>query len=159
MAAVIIHLGVIDIPYTNGGITTFEVAQILEKRYGIMRFFVKQNKDKISAHVTRSLKNALVDIMQGAPLSLDPFAAAMENIQSDFRDFLDSHGMDGQKGVPTRAALTGKSSRYKRFSPAAAGFIQGKKKNAPGIPRPSFIDSGLYQATFKAWVNNGYYRK
>jgi len=155
MSRVIIHLGVIDIPYTNGGITTFEVAQILERRYGIMRFFVRQNKATIEKHVTKSLKSALLDLVNGAPLGRDPFAGAMEKVQEDFRDFLDSHGMDGKPGVPTKAALSGKSSRFKRFSPAAGAFLKGKKPNRPGVPRPSFIDSGLYQATFKAWVNNG----
>jgi len=44
----------------------------------------------------------------------------------------------GYPGVPTRAALMGVNSRLKKR--------RGKR-------RPSFRDTGLYQASFMAWVD------
>ena len=51
---------------------------------------------------------------------------AMANIEADFFTMLDMEELDGQPGVPTTAAA-----------------IEG---------RPSFIDTGLYANSFRAWV-------
>jgi hypothetical protein len=64
-------------------------------------------------------------------------------IEERFKDFLSLQEMDklGVPGVPTEAAKKGKSSRFKR------------RRSKGGAPRPSFIDTGLYQSSFKAWVD------
>jgi hypothetical protein len=73
-------------------------------------------------------------------LSPEPFASSKsQKIDDTFHKFLDSKEMEtlGIPGVPTAAALKGVSHRLKL------------KK---GAPRPSFIDTGMYQAHFKSWV-------
>jgi hypothetical protein len=75
----------------------------------------------------------------GGPV-VDPYASAGQNIENAFRQFLSLKEMDklGVPGVPTQAALEGRSKRFKSGKGPA--------------PRPSFIDTGQYQSTFRAWV-------
>ena len=79
--------------------------------------------------------------MMGAPLSLDPGAGATEKIQQRFREFLTNKEMDGLgiPGVPTQASIEGHSKRFKQ---------PYKKRKS----RPSFVDTGLYQAAMKVWT-------
>ncbi|EJC5177426.1 DUF1353 domain-containing protein [Salmonella enterica] len=49
--------------------------------------------------------------------------------------------MNGTEGVPTARALEGISKRF---------------KNRKGEPRPSFIDTGMFQASMRAWVPAGF---
>lgn len=133
-----LYLGVVDVPEPEGG-TTYEVAQILERKYGLFSRFFDANQQKIVENLTESLVGSLENVLAGAPIPQDPFAAATNEIDQQFRTFLDTEQMAqlGVPGVPTKAALMGKSVRFKR-------------KRGPR--RPSFIDSGTLQASFKSWV-------
>jgi hypothetical protein len=137
---VILHLGVIDVPYSSAGKdgeagaqTTGDVAGFLERRYHIMQSFYTRNERPIGAMLAASYSRAARDLMAGAPPGRDPFAQGGEAIKESFADFLDKNGT----GIVTAAAAAGRTSRRK-----------GKR----GPPRPSFIDTGLYQASFKAWI-------
>ncbi len=67
--------------------------------------------------------------------------AATEELGDAFRIFIDQKELDGViPGVPTQAALRGVNHRLMR--PYA--------KSNP--VRPSFKDTGLYEASFRAWV-------
>jgi hypothetical protein len=134
-----LHLGVIDVPYTDGPQTTGDVAEILEEKYGVMGFFYELHGNQVADALADSLEGAMENLMAGAPVgSVNPFRSAESNIETMFRLFLDAKEMDGKaSGVPTGAALMGKSKRLKRTH---------------GEPRPSFVDSGLYQTSFKCWV-------
>ena len=135
----VLRLGVIDVPYSNGKLTTGDVAEILETKYGVMGFFWEQNKLKITAELEGGVAAAFESYLMGAPLGTDPFLAGTAEIEKLFQEFLSTKQMDHKiGGVPTAAALQGKSSRFKR-------------KRGP--PRPSFIDTGLYETSFKAWVD------
>lgn len=134
----IIHLGVIDIPYDEGA-STGSVAEELEDNYGVMAGFVELHIADVANAVTDSLAGSLESLMMGAPLRANPLDGAMSKIEQGFRTYLDQEEIAklGRDGVPTKAAIEGKSTRFKRkFGPR----------------RPSFIDSGLYQSSFKAWV-------
>ena len=135
-----LHLGVMDVPYATGGITTAGVAQILEDKYGVMDGFVFLYEPEIHDALDDSVAGAIESLMAGAPPDIDPFGSGTSKIEKLFRDYLDKEetNLIGATGVPTAAALAGKSKRFKRNS---------------GPPRPSFIDTGLYQASFKAWVD------
>jgi hypothetical protein len=147
-----LHLGVIDVPYsqqrgpgakhTRATITTGDVAEILEGRYGVMQKFYEQNEEAIAEQLTQSLVDAAEAMMQGAPTTLDPFGSATSKIEDRFKQFLSLQELDkaGIPGIPTKAAQEGRSSRF--------------KKRKGGAPRPSLIDTGLYQSSFKAWVDN-----
>jgi len=133
-----LHLGVIDVPEPEGN-TTYGVAMILEDKYGLFSKFAESNIKNISSHLTDSVAGALETVLQGGKVK-NPFASAESAIDKDFRHFLDIEQMAklGVEGVPTKAALMGKSIRFKR---------------KVGPRRPSFIDSGVLQASFKSWVD------
>lgn len=175
----VLNLGVVDVPYQNEGerpgpritksgrvhkqdaeriahekwadefgfghsddspTTTAKVARILEDKYGVLEAYVDHHKDDIGEALNQSVEGALENLFSGAPIG-DPFAEAGQEIASGFRTFLmtaeiESYGIDG---VPTQAALDRESLRFKN-----------KHGNAP---RPSFVDTGTYEASMRAWVD------
>ena len=136
----VLHLGVIDVPYARrGGKTTGDVAEILEAKYHVMEVFYRQNDAHVARSLEKSVAGALESLLLGAPPSIDAFGAGTSRIEDRFKQFLSRREIEklGYPGVPTGAALRGVSHRFK------------KKR---GGRRPSFIDTGLYQSSFKAWV-------
>lgn len=134
-----IHLGVIDVLEPNG-ISSFDLATILEDKYGLFSNFVEFGLDDLDKILAKSAEDALANILAGAPVTIDPFADAMQDIEHLFKEeYLSQQGVEriGIPGVPTQAALEGKSIRF---------------KNKKGPRRPSFIDSGTLQSSFKAWT-------
>jgi len=154
-----IVFGVIDLPYAdaasykevrarkpkevrNSSVTTGDVAEILEEHYHVMGNFVELHADQISGDLQDSFAKALNAILDGAPPTFDPAGAAISTIQHRFHEFLQNREMDGRvAGVPTEAAKSGRSKRFKRASK--------RRKD-----RPSFVDTGLYDASFIAWVED-----
>ena len=152
----ILHLGVNDIPYAHeppakakrgkkpakivsGQQATGDVAEILERKYGIMAMFALLRGADIGDALARGLQGEMESLMMGKPPGANPFAGAGSVIETEFRKFLDNQEMDGRAFcVPTRAALMGVNHRL---------------KIKRGAPRPSFIDTGLYQSSFRAWVD------
>jgi len=146
-----LHLGVVDLPYNLPGgrgrrrrgrasrTSTGDVAGFLEKRYGVMEtFFAAHSKDVVQA-MEGSLSGTLENLLLGAPTAGASFGAATADIERQFRQFLTNREMDGLPGVPTQAALQGVNRRL---------------KVRRGAMRPSFIDTGLYQQSFTAWVDD-----
>lgn len=166
-----LHLGVIDVPYVEREPparrkarlaknarrvlpaklrhpdavfkTTGDVATILEAKYGVMEAYYDNHELEIVGWLTESLAGALEDVLAGAPVAdRDPFAEGASKIEEGFKEFLSSREAEriGIEGTPTKAARRGVNHRLKH--PYA-------KENPR---RPSFIDTGLYQASMKAWV-------
>lgn len=142
----VLHLGVTDIPYANEhSVSTGDVAQWLENRYHLMEVFVEDTGgvEAIAKALEASAGEALESIMLGsnsAGISLT--AQAETDIETEFKHYLSQQRFDGLiPGVPTQAALKGVSHRFKH--PYAKGNPE----------RPSFIDTGTYQANFKVWVD------
>lgn len=133
-----LHLGVIDIPYENENTTTGDVAGILEGKYRIMQTFFDRYGEDIAQLMSNDLAAGIENLLGGAPPPVDPFAESMSQVHHLFVAFLDNAEMNGISGVPTARALKGISRRFK------------KKK---GAPRPSFIDTGMFQASMRAWVS------
>lgn len=133
-----LHLGVIDIPYEGESVATGDVAEFLEDKYGIMAHFFWLYGPIIAELMAESIAGQLENIIAGAPPSKDPFAEAMSKVHDLFVNFLDDEEMNGMPGVPTLRALMGISKRF---------------KDKKGPPRPSFIDTGTYQAAMRAWVS------
>lgn len=147
-------LGVIVVPEPEGG-DTYSTAVKLEEKYSLFSAFAEVNSDKISKGIEDSIGGAIETMMQGGEVK-DPFAAATSQIDQDFRDFLSNKDIEKLSiaGVPTKAALEGKSLRFKNKG-TAAGHVKGKRygvKTVYGPRRPSFIYSGILQASFKSWV-------
>ena len=144
-----LNLGIIDVPYTDhdgdaSGTATGDIAGWLEEKYHIMRIFYEMHSDEIADYISGEVEGQLENILVGGrttdgvlKINID---GAMGNIESRFRKFLDAREMEGvgYPGVPTKAALDGINHRFKNP-------YTGKR-------RPSFIDTGLYQKSFKAWV-------
>jgi hypothetical protein len=151
-----LSLGVIDVPEPEGG-TTYSTAVDLEARYGLFSNFAEFDESKIVSSLEDSIAGAIETMMQGGKVK-DPFAAATSQIDQDFRDFLSNSVIEkmGVAGVPTKAALEGKSLRFKgRLN--ATTYVKGKRGKSIrvyGARRPSFIDSGVLQASFKSWVQS-----
>lgn len=169
---IVIHLGVLDVPYathvpeehrrvvhrtTRGGVvsvhsapssgaeTTGDVAQILEDEYHVMEVFYEDvGEELIAKALEHSMVGAIQDLALGKPGNLiDPFATATGEIEVAFKTFLSQQEMDGVVGgVPTKAALAGVNHRLKH--PYAKG----------NPARPSFIDTGTYQSHFKVEVTS-----
>ena len=135
-----LHLGVIDQLYQNvaNGTSTGDVAEWLEENYAIMETFFERYQEQIAALLAESVAGGLESIMMGAPVELDVFGEGMDGIKDLFQKFLDQKEMDGIAGIPTQASLLGISHRFK------------DKQGEPG--RPSFIDTGFYVGSFKAWM-------
>ena len=136
-----LHLGVTDLPYAFRveGETTGEVAEILEARYEVMQTFFDRNEAKIAGALEASLAGALDTLLAGGPPAQNVLGAAESSIEELFKDFLTNREIEqpARDGIPTMAAVMGVNHRLKRKS---------------GPRRPSFIDTGLYQASFKVWM-------
>jgi hypothetical protein len=166
-----LHLGVIDVPYAtrvaepqrrvgvrqrkggpaeafsaapSGAETTGDVATILEDKYHIMEVFYNDvGGESIGKALEISTERAIKNLLLGQPAAsiVSLTLAAEGEIEEAFKLFLSQQEMDHVVGgVPTQAALNGVNHRLKH--PYA-------KSNSE---RPSFIDTGTYQASFKAWV-------
>lgn len=146
-----LHLGVVDQPYRarSGGrgkkavraITTSQVAQILEDKYGVIATYFSKDQKVVVAGLEKGLTQSLEALLMGQ--HVNPWAPATALIEQRFRDFINSRQAErvGIPGTPTKAALLGINHRYKH--PYA-------KRNPR---RPSFRDTGLYVTSFRAWVD------
>jgi hypothetical protein len=147
-----LHLGVIDQPYAQDSpdgskkaVTTGEVAQWLENRYHIMEIFYQFHEQEIADKLAEGMGDALEAIMMGAPPSLQPTLEALSAEEAVFKLWLALGEIEklGIPGVPTLAAQNRESLRLKL------------KKKFRGPARPSFIDTGLYESSFKMWMEDG----
>lgn len=147
-----LHLGVMDIPYSHtpptspapqtvvpGTETTGDVAGWLENKYGIMEAFYGRYEKQIAALLADAYAEAAESLLMGGPARVNPTGAAMSSLEDLFKQFLSTSEIEGMgiDGVPTLAALMGVNHRLKRRR---------------GPRRPSFIDTGQYQAAFRAWT-------
>lgn len=154
-----LHLGVIDLPYVvappkrqkkprAGTVTTGDVAEWLERRYAIMQTFFDQRGQEIGDDLALSVKNTLESVLAGAPTNIDPIGSATSDIEDRFKQFLSQGEMEklGVPGVPTQAALDRRAGRRR------SGRMKRPRKGK-GATGMSFIDTGLYQSSFKAWAD------
>lgn len=155
-----ISLGVVDVPYAyeqeilgkkgkplkkkrkvKKSITTGEIAEILEAKYGIMGVFFDRHGQEIADFVADAYEGALENVLTGGPFNPNPGQEGFEKIDQLFRDFLSNNEMAqlGITGVPTEAAKAGVSHRFAH-------------PYAERPSRPSFIDTGQYQTMFRSWT-------
>ena len=135
----VVHLGVLDVAYTEDGksTTTGEVAKILEANYGVIQTFVDLHEDEIGDELIDRLVGIFESSAMGA--KLDYRVVDFPKVEKMFRDYLDAGEWENQIGnSATAAAAAGRSKR---------------KKNAGQTPRVSFVDTGLYRKSFRAWMN------
>jgi hypothetical protein len=151
--ALTLHLGAVELPYSaerpadskasSGTQTTGDVAGWLEGRYHVMEHFAQLHGQEIADAAASGLAGALENMMMGGPPPADILGSGAGVIEEQFRRMLDTAELEklGYPGIPTEAAKKRRSSRFKA------------KKNPRG--RPSFVDTGLYSKSFKAWTEGG----
>lgn len=157
-----LHLGVVDVPYKEptlkverygvtsvASITTGDVASILEAEYHPMEIYFNLHERDVALALEDGLAGVLESLLTGAPLTLDLFGSATAKIEEGFKAFLSNGEMEalGYPGVPT--AASGKTDKRK-------GGVNHRLKHpyaSDNPSRPSFIDTGEYQASFKVWVD------
>ncbi len=149
----ILHLGVIDLPYTKApgrrasrSVTTGDVATFLENRYHVMEVFYLENEQPVADAVAESLQGAVESLLMGGPPTLDPFGGAASKIEDIMKQFVATGQIEtvGIAGVPTQASIDRASGRRR-----SARF---KRRRATGAS-VSFVDSGLYNTSMKAWID------
>ena len=155
-----LHLGVADVPYAydekrkvgkgkkrklqaTTSLTTGDVAELLEEKYHLFELYYETHVDDIVQALEDSYAGAIESILQGAPLSADPAAAAGADIGEGFKQFILTQEVEriGIPGTPTKAALRGVNHRLAH--PYAGDNAR----------RPSFRDTGLFVTHAVAWVD------
>ncbi|OYY59039.1 MAG: hypothetical protein B7Y55_01125 [Polynucleobacter sp. 35-46-207] len=134
-----LHFGVLDVAYVEEGrsTTTGDVATILEEKYGVMQMFIDLHEDEIGELLAHRMAGLINNVANDRPVPMGD--VDFPKVDAQFRDYLDKGEWEKQTGMPTAAALAGKSKRKK------SGKYDG--------PRPSFVDTGLYQKSFKTWIS------
>ena len=132
-------LGVVNVAYAGkDSTTTGEVAQHLEDKYHIMRIFYEIKEEKIAQIVADALAGSFKTIAQGGKIN----GVQVGKIDRLFRHFLEANEMSRILPHEVVAATGGVSHRFKD-----AMNRSGKRGS-----RPAFIDTGLYSASFRAWL-------
>ena len=153
-----LHLGVVDVAYSDkdGTTTTGDVAGYLEDEYHIMRVFYEMNEEFINQTLADTYAGMIETMNQGNQLgSINgevisrigkrKLAGAGINgkIEERFRDFLDSGELNQMLPAEQQSAAAAAGVNHRKKRPYV-------KKNKP---RQAFIDTGLYQASFRAWID------
>jgi hypothetical protein len=120
----------------GAGKTVGQVAEELEKKYGIVEAFYGMEEDFIVDSFEKAMIDGLAWGMNGG--SWD-YVLDTSQLEGKFRRAITSRKFDGLRGVPTRAARMGVS--HLRADPYR-----------PSAERPSFMDTSLYMRSFRAWT-------
>jgi hypothetical protein len=126
------------------GKTTKEVAADLEARYKIIETFWDMEEDTFVEILEDKFSDVIEEVMKlgGQTGKIGFTSKETDKIEDKFRRALSSRRFDGViPGVPTTAAQRGVSHLL-------------KQPYARRPPRPSFIDTGMYQRSFRAWVED-----
>lgn len=154
-------LGVLDVAYgdahgggTSGAKTTGEVAELLESHYHVMETFYEARKEKIADWLAGSVANAIEAVVEHGANVMPTFEAE-QNIEHAFRTFLDANEMAQMVAGLTESERDYFLGSTGGFTGAASAGVNHRKKSPhskKNKARPAFIDTGLYQASFRAWV-------
>lgn len=159
-----LKLGVENVAYhdadAKGATTTGQVAEILEAKYHVMEVFYELHKQEIADDIAKTLADDLQAMMRHESITAIPISGAMQRIERSFRDYLDADEWQKTSGQAIAAAQNGVSHRFKNAMNTRSMRVGGDKSGKgskmvlrPGKqrgPRPAFIDTGLYQASFRA---------
>lgn len=150
-----LKLGVIEVPEPQGDITSYDLGMILENKYGLFSNFYKYHEKDILKDIDDTFSKAIDSVMNGDTRSaVGSIFGVNERITDKLHKFITDREIEqmGIPGVPTEAALLGLSLRTKgnkRIGKAKKGV---KYKQVQGPRRPSFIYSGVFEASLKAWL-------
>lgn len=155
--------GVMDVAYTHAtgddvaasAKTTGDVAEILESKYHVMETFFALRKDRIAKILEQSVADNIQAVINGQRPT-DHSALTFEGeqkIEAEFRAFLTADEMSTLVGalspIPEVGVVGG-------FTGAAGRGVSHRKLHPyaqKNKARPAFVDTGLYRASFRAWIS------
>ncbi|HET8687633.1 MAG TPA: hypothetical protein VFM18_13360, partial [Methanosarcina sp.] len=100
------------------------------------------NEEFIARAIENSLVGELESLMMGKPEGGDPFASAMSETENRFREYITAE----EHGILTKARQQGTEVVGPRF--------KRQYRRAKGS-KTTFVESGNYKKSFKAWVTDG----
>jgi hypothetical protein len=136
--------GVVNVAYSDGkkATTTGKVAKLLEDEYHVMRTFYELHEKEIGEQVANKLAGMLDNALRGKKPSPN---VSMDRTASAFRDYLSGGEWEQSSGQVIAAAQNGVSHRFKnKNNVPSKGKVRGS--------RAAFVDTGLYAASFRAWL-------
>ena len=119
--------------------------------------FYNTYEDFIAKELAEDAGRALINMVNGNPPS-EPFANSTAEIDNKFHYFITSSeveqvaGKFGEQGIPTQAALDGLTLRTAQGKTISKVRKGQKFKKVQGARRPSFIYSGVFEASLKTWI-------
>ena len=142
-----LKLGVIDVPEPNGN-TSYGVGTILEKKYTLFSSYVEMHHKDIEHQLCEAIVGAFETFQATGHVAKKPFDAAGQELTLGLKQFIYKEELAGKvAGVPTQAALEGVTPRK-----VGRGKRAKFKRTKTGVRRPSFIDSGIFEASTKVWI-------
>lgn len=148
-----LKLGVIEVP-EPGGITSYGLGKILEDKYSLFSSYVEMHHKDIENELCEALAGAFETFQKTGHVAKKPFDAAGQKLSLGLKKFIYEEELAGKvAGVPTKAALEGLSTRTMNGkTPKKVRAGQKFKKVKTGVRRPSFIDTGIFEASTKVWI-------
>lgn len=138
-------LGVVERVYggTNGrATTTRQVAQILEERYGIFSGFLEANTQWLEDETAKAFAGAALSAAVNGEAVTPPLERVADELANRLFAAISNGSIEtmarGPGTVPTEAAKRGINHR--------------KHPAKTGVPRPSFIDTGVLHNAIKGWA-------
>lgn len=157
-----LHLGVIDVPEPYESKTTGTVGEELEKNYGLFSAFYEYRKNEIADLIANDAAIGIERMLKGENVTVaNTFAVSGEEITDKMHSFITSKDAEKHANpvfpliVPTLSAQEGLSYRFEK-GVTAKRYVKGKlgkgKTVTKRAPRPSFIYSGVFEASLKGWI-------
>ena len=143
-----LKLGVVEVP-EPGGITSYGLGKILEEKYTLFSSYVEMHHKDIENELCEALVGAFETYQATGHIAKQPFDAAGQELSLGLKQFIYKEELAGKvAGVPTQAALEGVTTRK-----VGRGKKSKFKRTKTGVRRPSFIDSGIFEASTKVWID------
>lgn len=157
-----LHLGVIDVPEPYESKSTGEVGKELEDRYKLFSSFYEFKQDEIVQKISEDAAIGISRLLNGEDVTVgNVFGPSSTFVTKAMQHFITSKEAETYARptppytVPTLAAEAGLSYRFnkgvsaRRYLKGASGAgreVQGKSA------RPSFLYSGVFEASLKGWI-------
>ncbi|HSY75450.1 MAG TPA: hypothetical protein VK890_01260 [Bacteroidia bacterium] len=125
--------------------TADKLANILEAKYNIVHTFSEVHDEDIRDIINNGFKEVaermILERKGHSKASLkNLMKSATRQVEELFKAFLDNEEMNGRvEGVPSKAATKGKLGGRGRITRS-------------GIARPTFVNTGIYKNSFRAWI-------
>jgi hypothetical protein len=154
----VLHLGILEQNYDTPGVrsrkvmTTYTVAKILERNYGVMQMFWDVHGQDVATDLEESFQGALEARLMGH--TVDPFGRGMQSVERRFREFISTREVERQ-GFAPRTRLAGRALLQIPTKAALRGVNPrlAHPYSSRNPRRPSFNASGIYMGSFRAWVS------